>query len=90
MRVRSGAIRLAGTDLVGMRAHRVVALGLGHVPEGRRIFSALTVEENLRIGAYLLRRDPAEIGRRMDAGGAACPREPIPMSMHGPPRRRYQ
>jgi len=53
---RAGAIRLAGRDLLALPAHAVAAAGVAHVPEGRHVFPALTVEENLRMGAYAVRR----------------------------------
>jgi branched-chain amino acid transport system ATP-binding protein len=49
----SGRIEFKGTSITGRPAHDIAALGLGHVPEGRRIFPRLSVEENLDIGAYL-------------------------------------
>jgi branched-chain amino acid transport system ATP-binding protein len=65
IRPRAGAIVLAGQQLTGLRAHQIVALGLGHVPEGRRMFGALTVEENLRLGAYLIRRESVVLEQRI-------------------------
>jgi branched-chain amino acid transport system ATP-binding protein len=53
---RSGAVRLDGQDVTGLTPEARVALGMGHVPQGRQVFPALTVEENLRLGAYTLRR----------------------------------
>jgi branched-chain amino acid transport system ATP-binding protein len=50
---RSGAIKFMGEDISALPAHQIVARGLCHVPEGRMIFSNLTVEENLAMGAYL-------------------------------------
>lgn len=44
---RSGSVRFAGSEIVGMRPHRIARLGLGLVPEGRRCFPNLTVEENI-------------------------------------------
>ena len=59
MRVISGLIRpmrgrvsLEGVDLVSTPAHRIVELGIAHVPENRRLFARMTVEDNLRMGAY--------------------------------------
>jgi branched-chain amino acid transport system ATP-binding protein len=52
IRPRSGQIRLAGHDLGPVPPHRIVALGVVQVPEGRRTFARLTVEENLRMGGY--------------------------------------
>jgi branched-chain amino acid transport system ATP-binding protein len=50
-----GEIRFDGYSLAGMPAHDIRTLGLGYVPEGRRVFSDMTVYENLVIGAYTLR-----------------------------------
>jgi branched-chain amino acid transport system ATP-binding protein len=66
IRPRAGAIAMAGHPLNALRAHQIVALGLGHVPEGRRMFGALTVEENLQLGGYLIRRDGAVLAQRME------------------------
>jgi branched-chain amino acid transport system ATP-binding protein len=52
----SGTVRFDGRDVTNGRAERLVAAGLAHVPQGRRLFASLTVERNLRLGAYL-RRD---------------------------------
>jgi branched-chain amino acid transport system ATP-binding protein len=49
----SGSARLAGQELVGMSTEAVVRLGVAHVPDGRGTFTGLTVEENLRLGAYV-------------------------------------
>ena len=56
----SGEIRFAGQRIDGVPPERVVGLGIAQVPEGRRVFPDLTVQENLGTGAYL-RRDPAEV-----------------------------
>jgi branched-chain amino acid transport system ATP-binding protein len=50
-----GNIRFANTNLAGLQAHEVAALGLALVPEGRQLFPEHTVEENLELGAYLRR-----------------------------------
>jgi len=60
VRVRHGTIAFAGRRIDSLPAETVAALGIGHVPEGRRIFSRLTVLENLQLGAYL-RRDQEEV-----------------------------
>jgi branched-chain amino acid transport system ATP-binding protein len=62
----AGRVVFEGTDIAGWKPHRVVALGLGHAPEGRRLFARMTVIENLKMGAYRT-RDAAEIRRRLDA-----------------------
>ena len=49
----AGEITLSGQPLAGLPAYRIVAAGLAHVPENRRLFPQLTVEENLRIGAFI-------------------------------------
>ena len=50
IRPRSGSIRLDGTELTGLRPHDIPRLGIAYVPQGRRLFRFLTVEENLRMG----------------------------------------
>ena len=49
----SGEIHFAGARIDRLPAHRIVGLGVAHVPEGRRLFGLMTVEHNLRLGAYL-------------------------------------
>ena len=56
----NGEIRFEGERIDNLPAEKIVARGIAHVPEGRRIFPDLTVEENLRIGAFL-RKDTAKI-----------------------------
>jgi branched-chain amino acid transport system ATP-binding protein len=51
--LRSGAMTLDGLPIGGLPAHRIVELGIAHVPENRRLFPRLTVEDNLRIGAFI-------------------------------------
>jgi branched-chain amino acid transport system ATP-binding protein len=50
---RSGTFGVEGTSLTGLAAHQIVAHGIAHVPEGRRLFPALTVADNLKMGAFL-------------------------------------
>jgi branched-chain amino acid transport system ATP-binding protein len=70
---RGGEVLLHGEPIGGLRADEVVARGLCLVPEGRRIFPRLTVEENLRMGGFLLRDDA-----RVEEGIArACALFPI-------------
>lgn len=57
---KSGSIMFEGADLLKTPAHRIVSMGMAHVPEGRRIFQELTVLENLKMGAYT-RKDKQEI-----------------------------
>src|SRR5690348_14154105 len=58
----AGEVRLLGNPITDLPAHKIVAEGLAHVPENRRLFPRLTVEENLRMGAYIpaARRQLAE------------------------------
>ena len=60
----SGEIIYAGKPIAGMATEAVAALGVAHVPDGRGTFMELTVEENLKLGAYL-RRDKAAVARDM-------------------------
>ena len=53
----SGSVLLAGNDVTGRRSDRLVRAGMAHVPEGRRVLPTLTVEENLRLGAFARRGD---------------------------------
>lgn len=52
--VSSGKILYEGTDITGLASEKITRLGISQSPEGRQIFSDLTVEENLKIGAYIL------------------------------------
>ena len=61
---RTGTVLLDGASLAGAPPHGVVQRGITHVPEGRRIFNRLTVQENLTMGAYT--RSDREIDRDMD------------------------
>ena len=56
--LRSGTVEFDGHALGGLPAHRICALGLALVPEGRRLFPSLSVEENLLMGAYVQRKGP--------------------------------
>ena len=63
-RVRSGAIDFRGEPLHLLPPHRIVAAGISHCPEGRRIFYDLTVRENLLMGGYLLGKE--ELAERLE------------------------
>jgi branched-chain amino acid transport system ATP-binding protein len=60
----AGRVVFEGTDVTAWPPHRIVARGLGHAPEGRRLFPRMTVLENLKMGAYRV-RGRAEIERRV-------------------------
>ena len=64
-RISQGEILFAGMRIDRLPPEKIVALGIAHVPEGRRIFPDLTVEENLGTGAFL-RSDTAEIAKDLD------------------------
>jgi len=65
VRASKGEIIFAGERIDRLAAEKIVRLGVAHVPEGRRVFPNLTVEENLRSGAFL-RSDKAEIAKDLD------------------------
>ena len=65
LRPRQGTINFQGKNIAGTPAHQVTGLGLIQVPEGRRVFAQMTVQENLEIGAYL-RNDNNEIKADME------------------------
>lgn len=52
VRAQQGRVLLHGQDITALKPHEIAALGIGHVPEGRRIFPLLTVRENIEIGAW--------------------------------------
>ena len=69
---RKGSVHLQGRDISQTAAHELVKVGIGHAPEGRRIFSRLTVLENLQMGAFT--RNPKEIGPDVDRVMTLFPR----------------
>jgi branched-chain amino acid transport system ATP-binding protein len=73
LRPRAGSIRFAGSDISSLAANRIARLGIVQVPEGRQVFANMTIDENLRIGAYLL-GDRAEEARRREHVLARFPR----------------
>lgn len=70
---KSGSITFNGTELTKTPAHKIVSMGMAHVPEGRRIFQQLTVYENLMLGAFT-RNDKAEIDASLEAVFKRFPR----------------
>lgn len=62
---KSGSIILDGKDLTKIPAHKIVSMGMAHVPEGRRVFASLSVYDNLKMGAYT-RKDSKEINSNLD------------------------
>lgn len=68
-----GRVRLRGEDITRLGAEQVVARGIGHAPEGRRIFSRLTVRDNLELGAYI-RKDASGVRSDLERIFALFPR----------------
>jgi len=64
--VKEGNIFLRGEEITNMKTHLISQRKIAHVPEGRRIFAELTIEENLRIGAYNLHKDKTKIERLLE------------------------
>jgi branched-chain amino acid transport system ATP-binding protein len=73
LKARSGEILYQGKSITNLPPHQLVKLGLAHVPEGRMVFANLTVLENLRMGAYLV-KDKAAILRELDYVFSIFPR----------------
>lgn len=70
---RGGVVKYDGQDITNLPAHTIVSRGLCHVPEGRMVFANLTVEENLKMGAYL-RSDKTGIAEDIDYAFTIFPR----------------
>ena len=73
LRPRSGAVRFAGEDITGQPTPRIIRRGIASVPEARRLFPAMTVRENLLMGAYA-RSDAAAVASDLDRVLALFPR----------------
>jgi branched-chain amino acid transport system ATP-binding protein len=73
IKTKAGSVTYDGADITNLAPHKIVARGLCHVPEGRMIFPNLTIDENLRMGAFL-RRDAPGIAADMDCAFSIFPR----------------
>lgn len=73
LQAKRGSITFEGKDITKMPAHNIVKQGIAHVPEGRRVFSNLTVYQNLRMGAYT-RKDRGEIEENLKMVYSRFPR----------------
>jgi branched-chain amino acid transport system ATP-binding protein len=82
LRPRQGTVKLNDESITGAPPHKIVEKGIGHVPEGRGVFAALTVLENLEMGAFLLRNN-AEFERRIDLVFTVFPRLKERMNQKG-------
>jgi branched-chain amino acid transport system ATP-binding protein len=65
MRSHGGSIEFMGKSISSTPAHKIVELGIAHVPEGRRIFTSMSVEENLDMGAFTVRGGSLEADKEM-------------------------
>ena len=74
MQPRRGRVLFAGEDLTRLPAHRRAAAGIALVPEGRRVFAALTVRENLEMGAFKYRANRSKVDRLIEAAMEMFPR----------------
>jgi branched-chain amino acid transport system ATP-binding protein len=70
----AGRIQFNGTDVTGLPSHRLVRAGLAMVPEGRQVFAEQTVEDNLRLGAFVFSATPARIDEAVERGFTLFPR----------------
>ena len=70
---KSGSIMFEGTDITKTPGHKIVSMGMAHVPEGRRVFAQLSVCENLKMGAYT-RKDKDEIEESLERVYKSFPR----------------
>ena len=70
---QSGSVLFEGKDIVKEKSHKIVSMGMAHVPEGRRVFSQLSVLQNLKMGAYT-RKDKEEIAKTLEAVFERFPR----------------
>ena len=73
VRPHSGDVRFDGASIVRLPPHDVALLGIGHVPEGRRVFGRMTVRENLELGAYAVASRPV-FAERLDEALTIFPR----------------
>ena len=62
---KKGSVVFEGKDITKVPAHKIVSLGMAHVPEGRRVFAELSVYENLKMGAYT-RKDKEETAKTLE------------------------
>ena len=65
LHAKEGSIHYQGVDITRMPAHRIVQMGMAHVPEGRRVFANMTVLQNLRMGAFT-RKDKDEVEESLE------------------------
>jgi ABC-type branched-subunit amino acid transport system ATPase component len=74
LHARRGTIALDGRPIHTLAPHQIKRLGISYVPQGANIFPQLTVEENLQLGAWVIRRERARVAERLERAFAAFPR----------------
>lgn len=73
LKAAKGSVIFDGVDITKVPAHKIVSMGMAHVPEGRRVFAELSVMQNLKMGAYT-RKDKTEILNNLDMVFSRFPR----------------
>ncbi len=73
LQAKKGHILFEGQDITKVPGHKIVTMGMAHVPEGRRVFANLSVYENLKLGAYT-RKDKNEIAQSLEMVYESFPR----------------
>jgi len=73
LKPQSGSIRFEGREIDNLPPHEIVGLGVGHVPQGKELFPAMTVLENLEMGAHMVRRQD-ELEERLERAFESFPR----------------
>ena len=84
LQAKKGHILFEGQDITKVPGHKIVTMGMAHVPEGRRVFANLSVYENLKLGAYT-RKDKNEIAQSLEMVYESFPRlkkEEISLQVH--------
>ena len=75
-----GSIRFEGKELVGVPSHKIARMGIGYVPQGRRLFPSLTVDQHLRIAARDASASGGSTGTRTSRGTGASGRRVSPIA----------
>ena len=85
---RAGRIMFNATDITHLPTHRIIAAGIACIPEGRKVFPKLTVEENLRVGGYQERSEKVTSTSGRDPAGFPTPRRAAHPACRNDVRRR--
>jgi len=73
VRPRRGTVQVLGRAIGGLEPYQVIGLGVGSIPEGRRVFAEMSVRENLLMGAFVRRREPVGLEAELDAATELFP-----------------